>query len=329
MVGPGPADRKTAGNPLTGRRREAYTPIGRATLRVAAGRGAYERSTSGSCRRPRGGLLRCSRCRWRPWRARRNRQIPRDPNGRPDLQGIWSYATVDAARTARRACRQGDVRIPTRSLPNSSGRPFSTGTRIAATAPAPTPTSRAPTTTSGGTAAREVLGRQTSLVVDPPDGRIPALTPQAQQRQAAARRSAPCDHDRRRQPRGSQPVGALHHARAADAARRVQQQHQDRADQGLRDGHAGDDSRGANHPDRRPSAQQGPPVARQLARTLGRRHARRRNDQLHRQDELPRRRREPEARRALLANRRRHADCIASRSRIRRRSRSRGRCRCR
>ena len=63
----------------------------------------------------------------------------------------------------------------------------------------PPPTSLAPTTTSGGIAAREwCRPRRTSLIVDPPEGRIPPLTPEAEKRRAALaevrKTRGPADH---------------------------------------------------------------------------------------------------------------------------------------
>ena len=49
--------------------------------------------------------------------------------------------------------------------------------------------------------------RRTSLVIDPPDGRIPALTPAAQERAAARGRTEPTHHGRSGRPL---LVGALH-----------------------------------------------------------------------------------------------------------------------
>ena len=61
----------------------------------------------------------------------------------------------------------------------------------------PRPTSPSATTTSGGTGEHSVVStRRTSLIVDPPDGRIPPLTPEAQKKAAAraeARRLHPAD----------------------------------------------------------------------------------------------------------------------------------------
>jgi hypothetical protein len=111
--------------------------------------------------------------------------VPRTADGRPDLQGIWDYRTLtplerprefagkefftdeEAAAYERRAELRPDGRPPDdeRSLP--SVHPvwwLDYGKKL-----------------SGS--------RRTSLVVDPPDGRIPPLTAEAQARAAAARQS--------------------------------------------------------------------------------------------------------------------------------------------
>ncbi len=111
--------------------------------------------------------------------------VPRTSDGRPDLQGIWDYRTLtplerpsalagkefftaeEAAAYERRAALRPDGRPPDdeRSLP--SVHPvwwLDYGKKL------------------GGS-------RRTSLVVDPPDGRIPPLTVEAQARVAAARKA--------------------------------------------------------------------------------------------------------------------------------------------
>ena len=123
--------------------------------------------------------------------------VPRDPNGRPDLQGIWSYATVTPLERpdalAGKATFASDDELAefekTTVQNRNQDRRDCAGTNA--------DVSRAYNDFwwDRGT---KVLGRQTSLVVDPPDGRIPALTPQAQQRQAQrteARRAITTDAD--------------------------------------------------------------------------------------------------------------------------------------
>ena len=120
---------------------------------------------------------------------------PLTPWGTPDLQGIWSFATLTPMQrpaelagrsvlTAEEAAayEQRDAEI--RSRPNPA--------TFDENCPADFPfCSQAPLAyefriwLDRGTTV--VSTRRTSLVVDPPDGRIPALTPAAEVQRAAAR----------------------------------------------------------------------------------------------------------------------------------------------
>jgi hypothetical protein len=101
-------------------------------------------------------------------------------NGRPDLQGLWSFATVTplqrpkdladkAVLTAEEAAKLEEQAVRDRFVdqPPPPGDPgaynrfwFDSGTEVVGT-------------------------RRTSLVIDPPDGRIPPLTPNGTQREDA------------------------------------------------------------------------------------------------------------------------------------------------
>jgi hypothetical protein len=102
------------------------------------------------------------------------------PDGRPDLQGLWSFATVtplqrpkefagravltaeEAARLEEQAVRDQFVdRPPPPGDPGAYNRFWvDSGTKVVAT-------------------------HRTSLIVDPPDGRVPPLTPYGKEREAA------------------------------------------------------------------------------------------------------------------------------------------------
>jgi len=116
---------------------------------------------------------------------------PRTPDGQPDLQGVWSNATLTLLeRPAAFA-----------------GREFLTEKEQAEKEKALQPRTRE----SAGTEAhydflqfgldplqaKRASSRRTSLIVDPPDGRIPPLTPEARKRAAARaearKRSGPFD----------------------------------------------------------------------------------------------------------------------------------------
>ena len=115
--------------------------------------------------------------------------VPRTPAGRPDLQGVWSYATrtplqrpkgvkgktfteAEAAAYLWLDVRLADVPLPSqrdsRDPEERRGRPGPDGQL-----------------TAGNVAFGEDRGegllpdRRSSLIVDPPDGRVPPLTPEA------------------------------------------------------------------------------------------------------------------------------------------------------
>ena len=104
---------------------------------------------------------------------------PRTPDGQPDLQGVWSNATL----------------IPLERPAAFAGREFLTEKEQAEMEKALQPRTRE----SAGTEAhydflqygldplqaKRAASRRTSLIVDPPDGRVPPLTPEAKKRAAA------------------------------------------------------------------------------------------------------------------------------------------------
>ena len=111
--------------------------------------------------------------------------IPRLSNGQPDLQGIWDFRTITpfqrpealgdkATLTAEEALQFEAEERQRRDRDNFTD-----------------------TTTTGDynefwyDRGAEILGdRRTSLVIDPPNGRIPALTPAAEERNAQRREAA-------------------------------------------------------------------------------------------------------------------------------------------
>ena len=111
---------------------------------------------------------------------------PRTPDGRPDLQGVWSFATLTPLERPRELADKAVL------------------TAEEAAAFERTQIERQNKDTRSTQARQDVEGaynnfwwdygtkvigtRRTSLIVDPPDGRMPPLTPEAQKRATGPRR---------------------------------------------------------------------------------------------------------------------------------------------
>ena len=126
-----------------------------------------------------------------PRMTAKSRTPPRTPWGKPDLQGTWDFRTVtplerpaelagkevltaaEAAEFEKGALVRADRdrNVPAGNVGDYNQFWYDRGTEVAGT-------------------------RRTSLIIDPPDGRIPALTPEAQKKKAAeaeARRGVDLD----------------------------------------------------------------------------------------------------------------------------------------
>ncbi len=116
---------------------------------------------------------------------------PRTPNGRPDLQGTWDFrtitplerprefadkATLTAAEAAEYERRTNEARNADTNRDKSTSRGVINGTETTADV------ALAYNDFWWDRGTRVIGSRRTSLVVDPPDGRIPELTPEAQKR---------------------------------------------------------------------------------------------------------------------------------------------------
>ena len=122
--------------------------------------------------------------------------VPRTSWGHPDLQGTWSTATITpferpAELAGKEFLTKEEAAEFERLTLERTNRDRRDGTAEADLA-------RAYNDFWWDSGTRVVPTRRTSLVVDPPDGRVPSLTPEAQQRAAAAaearKQRGPADH---------------------------------------------------------------------------------------------------------------------------------------
>ncbi|HVG54675.1 MAG TPA: hypothetical protein VM846_09610, partial [Vicinamibacterales bacterium] len=119
---------------------------------------------------------------------------PRTPDGHPDLQGLWSYATLTPLE--RPAEFAGKEFLSEQEVAEYEQRVLRENNRDRRDGTAEADVTRAYNDFWWDRGTKVVSTRRTSLVVDPPDGKIPPLTPDAQRRAAAraeARRLRPAD----------------------------------------------------------------------------------------------------------------------------------------
>ena len=147
-------------------------------------------------------------------RPARERKTPMTPWGEPDLQGTWTaeaelsvpferpreYGTrqllTDAEFTQRQSQSERQLQSDNSDFDLETADRSTAGQVGSATSPPP------------HWLERRKISRRTSLVIDPPDGRVPPLTREAQERATGARTGV--GRNGRRSAAGPEPVGALH-----------------------------------------------------------------------------------------------------------------------
>ena len=116
---------------------------------------------------------------------------PRTPDGKPDMQGIWDFRTVTpmerppefagkATLTAAEAADYEKQVVASRNADTNRDKETSRG--IINGTPATADVALAYNDFWWDRGTKVVGNRRTSLVIDPPDGRIPPLTPAAQKK---------------------------------------------------------------------------------------------------------------------------------------------------
>ncbi len=109
-------------------------------------------------------------------------QTPRTADGQPDLQGIWTNATITPLE--RPADLAGKQVFTEQEAAEYAKQAVQANNADRRDVPPEVDVARAYNQFWYDRGTTVVSTKQTSLIVDPPDGRIPALTPQAQKKAA-------------------------------------------------------------------------------------------------------------------------------------------------
>jgi len=122
--------------------------------------------------------------------------VPRTPDGKPDLQGVWTNATITpmerpSSLAGKSTLTDAEAAAYEKSnhdeLVKQDGQ--SDGPLIAAAGSSGTGGYNVLFVDRGTELARVDGVKRTSLVIDPPDGRVPPITPEARKRNAEMMRS--------------------------------------------------------------------------------------------------------------------------------------------
>jgi hypothetical protein len=122
-----------------------------------------------------------------PLQAQKKWTAPRTPDGQPDLQGVWGFATITPLeRPANLAGKQFFTEQEARDYEKQI---LTENNRDRRDGPATADVTRAYNDFWWDSGTKVVSTLRTSLIIDPPDGKVPALTPEGQKK-AAARTAA-------------------------------------------------------------------------------------------------------------------------------------------
>jgi hypothetical protein len=114
--------------------------------------------------------------------ARPPGNVPRTPWGHPDLQGVWDYWTFTPLERPKEYANKAVLTDAEHAelVKRLSGQAAALDSQVASSGDTGAYSQEAWTDRARGTALK-----QTSLLVDPLDGKIPPMTPDAQQKEAA------------------------------------------------------------------------------------------------------------------------------------------------
>ena len=171
---------------------------------------------------------------------------PLTPDGKPDLQGIWiskSATPLERPKALEGRPLLTDAEVADlkkradRIFKDSTQADFASGDGVFLAALQNVDQFKSPTATGGADDMVErVFENRTSLIVDPPDGRVPPLTPDGQRRQTAANVGE--DPSQSGRARRSQQRPALFDVRHAEARRQLRRRPvqllPDRSNSGIR-----------------------------------------------------------------------------------------------